>query len=106
MKKRKMKTKNNLLPKKITLLGEIYTIKKGKVNPDCSGNINYRNKIIIISDTLDDEKDREEIIFTFFHELCHYFSFYYRLGENTEVFANALACFIISTINQFGFVKE
>ena len=48
----------------------------------------------------DNEKE-----YVMFHELAHFFAHYYRL-ENTEMFADAFAKYVISVIKQLGYVKK
>lgn len=86
------------LPKKLILLGEIYTIEKGVVDDDSVAEIDYEEKTITF-DLEKIEENNQVLEEVFWHELGHYFINYYDL-PSSEVLAEAFSKFVINTKNQ------
>lgn len=107
MKPKKQKIRERLcFPKKINLLGQSYKIKLTeckckKCDSESVGTISYKEGIIELHKHL----NKPEAEYVLFHELAHFFADYYRL-EDSEIFADAFAKYIINIIRQLGYVKK
>lgn len=100
---------NIYFPNKIELLGETFKIKEVSKNEltckECGeesiGNMMREEKIIHVA--IDDEKNNpDEIIL---HELGHYYSIYYGLGEG-EFPAESFGRFVKLIIKQLGYKHD
>ena len=98
-----MKKEEFKLPKKIILLGEIYTIKQEYLK-DLVAEIRYWDKVIIFNlKRIAKLKIRLEEVF--WHELGHYFFRYYGLDSNEQII-EAFAQFVVKMNNQLKDVKK
>ncbi len=90
------------LPDKLTLLNGDHKIIRGKFNnkfkecDELDGYISKKEKIIGIDSELDDI--HTELVL--WHELAHYFSDYYEVREDSEIFAEAFSKFVVNILNQ------
>lgn len=107
MKKQKTKFK---LPKKIRLLSDDFKIlfedlSKSKGNEDDdAGIINFNIKTITFDNSIKDSP--QDLKFIFFHEIAHFYSKYYGLEPDSEIFANAFSNFIVNILEQLEKANE
>lgn len=107
---KKVESKKDL-PNQIVLLGEVYTIEEVEkiegygperhiLNTDLYGLIIPEKKTIMIRIDL----DYNSKIRILFHELGHYFAYYYGL-DTSETFAEAFTKYVITINDQLGLYK-
>ena len=100
------------IPVSITILGHTYQIVFDKnlgMEKDCAGEIRYRTQVITLQPNVEgDPRHRENIEYSFFHELIH--GILYGLGytqlRDDEEFVIRLAPVLWQTLRDAGMLKE